>query len=164
MLWICLCCGCHFENGGFSALALYDPTAFFYFPFYEQLPAVWRIFLFYHCYILYVELLNFIFSWTRFYSSQCSSWTCSPQSHPIICKTLAANHRRWRESYPTRSSQATSDSVALSNFTLSATHKVAYPRNNTHVIITLSESLKLELCVWLCHSVWWPPYWCTNFT
>ena len=104
-------------------------------------------------------------------------YMCSTQSPPIICKAPTANRQRRWASYPTLWSTATLDCVATSrektiifnqlhivNHSWSGVSQEKYTFNHPHKPCTLSVGLEVELCIWLCQSIWWPSSWCTNFT
>ena len=100
-------------------------------------------------------------------------WTQSP---PIICKAPTANRQRRWEVIRHRWSTATLDSVTTSrektiifnqmyivNHSWSGLSQEKYTFNHPHQPCTLSDDLEVELCIWLCRSIWWPSSRCTNF-
>ena len=99
------------------------------------------------------------------------------QSPPIICKAPTANRQRRWASYPTLWSTATLDCVATSrektiifnqlhmvNHSWSGVSQEKYTFNHPQKPCILSDGWEVELCIWLCKSIWWSSSRCTNFT
>ena len=113
----------------------------------------------------------------RYFGLLCILPTAHTQSLPIICKAPTANRQRRWASYPTLWSTATLDCVATSrektiifnqlqivNHSWSGVSQEKYTFNHPHKPCTHSVGLEVELCIWLCQSIWWPSSRCTNFT